>query len=214
MTGLDHLKMLAQGTRPQDDGLLGNTNVTWGHETSLGEESILAKFTAAPFTVDDELLGVETPMAAALIGTNSALVADLYGGRIGRLWRVGGEVNSEAGQIVDVAFDTDMRQERGNLNFRFQDHPSLAPEASDKLLAASAALIEQVRQNGNLRARGFIIRAFGDTHASVALMSIFTLGNQSCHSASFDYAVIGIQPDGEVRNICARSNPRDWTPRL
>ena len=214
MTGLDHLKILAQGTRPQNDGLLGNTSFTWGNQTSLGEESILATFTASPFAVEDGMLAVETPMAAALIGANSALVADLYGGRIGRLWRVGGEMTSDAGQAVDVAFDTDMRQERGHLHFRAEDHPGLAPQACDKLLAASAAVIDQIRQNGNLRARGFILRAFGDAHVSTALMSIFTLGNQSRRSASFDYAVIGIQPDGEARSICGRSNPREWTPRL
>lgn len=214
MTGLDNLRSLACGNRPMGEGLLGNTRFAWGQEALLGEESILASFTASPFSLDEDMLCVETPLGAALVGADHALVADLYSSRIGRIWRVGGEIACDPGQAVDVAFDTDMRQERGDLNFRPEDHPCLAPEVGEKLLAASRQFIDLVRRSGKLRVRGFIVRAFGDERGSVALLSMFTLGNESRRSASFDYAVIGIQADGEVRTICAHSEPKDWTPRL
>jgi hypothetical protein len=215
VSGLDNLRALAQGRRPPGDGLLGNARCAWGRDELLSEEAILAAFAALPFDLEEELLSVETAQGAALIGEKRALVADLYGGRIGRLWRVGLEDGDAPEPGIDVAFDVDLSQERGELSFRAEDHLELDPAAAERLLTASRGLIEQVRGEGKLRVRGFVIRAFGGPQASAALMSLFTLGNETRRSASFSYAAIGIGSDiEEVQTVYERSQPRDWTPRF
>jgi hypothetical protein len=215
MSGLDHLRALAQGTRPAEDGLLGNARSAWGHCELLSEESVIAGFAARPFALDGELLAVETPQGAALIGNDRALVADLYGGRIGRMWRVGGHQDASHEQAIDVAFDADMSQQRGDLSFRSEDHPDLVPAAAERLIAAGRNLVEQVRLEGKLRVRGFVVRAFGSPEASAALLSLFTLGNETQRSASFSYAAIGVGPtDDDTRYVRDLLQPRSWSPRF
>lgn len=212
MSALDHLRLLAQSKRPDNDGLLGNTRFVWGHDELIGEEAILASFSSAPFDAGD-VFSFETSQGAAMIGNDRALIADLYEGRIGRIWRVGGEVALPSKHAIDIAFDADMRQERGDISFRAEDHPELEPDATEALLSASRDLIDQSRRSGNLRVRGFVVRAFGNTRSSVALLSLFTLDNEVRRSAAFRYAVIGIRA-GDVLSVCDRSPPREWTPRL
>jgi hypothetical protein len=142
-------------------------------------------------------------------------VADLYEGRIGRMWRVGGHQEASPEQAIDVAFDADMSQQRGDLSFRSEDHPDLDPAASERLLVAGRSLIEQVRREGKLRVRGFVVRAFGSPQASAALLSLFTLGNETQRSASFSYAVIGLGPtDDDVTYVRDLNQPRTWSPRF
>lgn len=215
MSGLDHLRALVQGTRPLDDGLLGNARFSWGQSNLISEEAILASFAEHPFNLEGNILAVETSSGAVLMAGDSAVVADLYGGRIGRLWRIGGEIEQPSEKAIDVAFDADMRQERGAVSFRAEDHPALDPSAADRLLSAADDLIEKMRREGNLRVRGFFVRAFSETQSSAALLSLFTLDNKSSRSASFGYAVIGNIGNGdEVHVVRDQSEPRGWTPRL
>jgi len=215
MSALAHLRTLARGIRPANDGLLGNARCAWGASELLSEEAILAAFAARPFDIEGELLAVETPQGSALIGEGSALVADLYGGRIGRLWRVGGDLAQPTEPAIDVAFDPDMRQERGDLIFRYEDHPDLNPAAAGSLSTAARSLVERVGADGKLRVRGFVVRAFSDPQASAALLSLYTLDNESSRSASFSYAVIGATSGSD--DVCAvseRLEAREWTPRF
>lgn len=214
MSGLDSLRALANGSRPADDGLLGNTRFAWGQSELLGEEAILAEFSARPFGLEGKFLTVETPQGAALIGEDRALVTDLYANRIGRIWRIGAGIAHLAESAIDVAFDADMRQERGDLNFRAEDHPNLDSGAAEGLLQAGRDLIDQMRRKGKLRVRGYVIRAFGDTKASAALLSLFTLSNDARRAASFSYAAMGVRSNGEVVVAYDQAEPRDWTPRL
>jgi hypothetical protein len=215
MSGLDSLRALAQGHRPAEDGLLGNARCAWGNSELLSEESIIAGFAARPFALQGELLAIETSLGAALISDDRALIADLYESRIGRIWRVGGEQEASSEQAIDVAFDADMSQQRGDLSFRSEDHPDLDPAVSERLLAAGRSLIEQVRREGKLRVRGFVVRAFGSPQASAALLSLFTLGNETQRSASFSYAVIGLGPtDHDIIYVRDLNQPRSWSPRF
>jgi hypothetical protein len=213
MSGLIHLRAVAKGIRPLDDGLLGNARCAWGGTDLLSEEAVLAAFAARPINTDSEVLAVETAQCAALIGPNWALVADLYDGRIGRLWRVGEGAEREAEPHVDVAFDPDMRQERGDLFFRPEDHPDLLPEAIEPLLAGARGLVERGRMRGKLRVRAFAVRAFGDGSAGAALFSIFALGNETVRTAGFSYAVVGAGAAGSY-DVTDEQSPQDWTPRL
>jgi hypothetical protein len=213
MSGLERLRELARGISPADDGLLGNARCEWGHTEFFGEEAIIAEFAARPFDTGGDLLTIETEQGAALVGDDRALVADIYDGRLGRLWRVGGLVSRPVEAAVDVAFDPDMRQERGDLLFRLEDHPDLTPEASDTLLQAARELTAQGRSNGKLRVRGFVVRAFGDSAQSVALLSLYSLSNEPTRSAAFSYAVVA--EHGDSRCAVSDTPPsRPWTPRL
>lgn len=215
MSALAHLRDVARGIQPKDDGLLGNTRFAWGRTEVVGEEAVVAAFATRPFNLDGELLEIETPQGAALISRSEALVADLYDGRIGRLWRVGEESAGAAEPRVDVAFDPDLRQERGNLEFRPEDHPDLGVGAATPLLDAGRQLTEQLRSEGKLRVRAFFIRAFGDAGGSAALLAVHALGNETSRTAGFSYAVLGSPGSGlDPWVVREQPEPRDWTPRL
>lgn len=215
MIGLKNLRALAQGNPPSGDGLLGNARCASGRDNFVGQESILASFSKRPFNLEGELFSVETPQGAALIGENRALVVDLYEGRIGRLWRVGEKTAQPSEQAIDVAFDPSLSQEHDDLAFRAEDHLNLDPVAAERLLAAGRDLIDQMRNEGMLRVRGFVVRAFGTPQASAALLSLFTLDNETRRSASFSYAAIGAGPrTDEVHTVYDPPQPRDWTPRF
>jgi hypothetical protein len=215
VSGADHLRALAEGRRPPEDGLLSNARFASAGGELLGEEAILAAFVALSPQFEPGLLSVETGRVAALIGDRQALVADLYGGRIARIWQVGAGSAPSDEPAIDVAFDPDMRQERGDLEFRAEDHPDLEPGSAGRLLSACRDLVEQGRREGKLRVRGFVVRAFGGAPGSAALMSLFELGNEPHRSAAFSYAVIGLGPEeGAPRVVRDRPRPRAWTPRF
>jgi hypothetical protein len=212
MSALDNLRSMARGERPADDGLLGNTRCTWGGIDLLSEEAIVAAFVASPFALDGELIEVETTQGAALVGTDRALYADLYDGRIGRLWRIGGTPPFAPEPAVDVAFDPDMRQERGGLCFRGEDHPCLDTSAVDGLVAAGQSLIDGQRA-GQLRVRGFVVRASGNGGASAALVALHTLSNTPSRVAGFRFAALALR-NGKVISAVEPERVKSWTPRL
>lgn len=214
MSGLAHLRSLAQGRRPADDGLLENTRCTWGESVLVSEEAILATFAAQPFGLEEPLHAVETAQGAALIGQDEGLFADIYDGRIGRLWRIGGTSHLPAEPAVDVAFDADMRQERGDLNFRAEDHPCLDQAAAERLVAALREMLDGMRGSGSLRVRGFVLRACGDQSACAALVALYTMSNEPSRSAAFRFVLLGLDANGDVQVAIDPAAPRPWTPRL
>ena len=107
-----------------------------------------------------------------------------------------------------------MSQERGDVSFRAEDHLSLDPEVAERLVAESRNLVEQLRLEGRLRVRAFIVRAFADRSGSAALIALFTLGNETQRRAAFSHAVVAIGPEGKARTIPDKTEPRDWTPRF
>lgn len=214
MSALSHLRALARGTRPADDGLLGNTRCAWGRSEIVGEEAILAAFCAQPFASDGDVLTVETSQGAAIIGSDDALLADIYDGRIGRLWRVGRDITLGHERAVDVSFDADMRQARGDLFFRAEDHPELDTDGAERMIEAAQAHVDHIRCEGKLRVRAFAVRGFGGPKASAGLLSVYALGNETSRSASFSYAIVGAGSGDAPRVVSDASPPRAWTPRL
>lgn len=213
MSALRHLRDVAQGRRPADDGLLGNTRCGWGRHEVSSEEAILAAFAARPLEVGDDPFGAETASGAALVGRDRALFADVYDGRIGRLWRVGDTAPLPPEPAVDLAFDPDMRQERGSVHFRQDDHPDLDAAAGERLRDEARDLVERLQRDGELRVRAFVVRAFGDAEASAALLALHTLGNETSRSARFSHAMVACHGE-DVRVIVDPSQRREWTPRL
>lgn len=214
MNVFSHLSALGRGDRPGDEGLLGNTRCAWGGGELIGEEAILAGFCAIPFSAVNATVAVATPQSAALVTSDDALLADVFEGRIGRLWRVSGLLPEVDDKAVDVAFDADLHQERGSICFRAEDHPDLTGDAADRVLGAVRGHLEALRREGRLRARAFVVRAFGDRTGAAALLSIYSLTNDHTRRASFGYAIVGIGADGEVSMVGERARMREWTPRL
>jgi hypothetical protein len=215
MSAIDHLRAIARGDTPTDDGLLGNARCGWGRGELIGEESILAAFCAHPFNADGDVLAVEAGQGAALIGGQDALFADVYDGRIGRLWRVGAGVIFPDEPAIDVAFDPDMRQLRGDVYLRAEDHPALDGAGAEPLLAAARMHVDQVRRKGALRVRAFVLRAFGGADRGAALLSVFAMTNGTNRSASFSYAILGFGSDEAAqRAVGEQTPPRTWTPRF
>ena len=214
MSAIDHLRALGRGETPADDGLLGNARCGWGRAELVGEESILAAFSAGPFAERDAV-AVETAQGAALVGQDDALIADLYDGRIGRLWRVGKGVSLPHEPAIDIAFDPDMHQQRGDVLFRAGDHPELGPADADRVLEAARVHVGQLRRSGALRVRSFVVRAFGIEGASAALLAVHTMGNETNRTAGFSYAILAVTPpDGTARVVSDRGRPRPWSPRF
>ena len=214
MSALDHLRAVGRGEAPVDDGLLGNARCGWGRGELLGEEAILAAFCARPFAETD-LVALASAQGAALIGQDDALIADVYNGRIGRLWRVGKGVTLPHEPAIDVAFDPDMRQQRGDVLFRVEDHPELSPASAERLLDAARAHVKQVRGAGALRSRAFVVRAFGDEDATAALLAVHAMGNETIRTAGFGYAILAVSSeDSSTRTVSDETRPRPWNPRF
>jgi hypothetical protein len=215
MSALDHLRTLAGGHRPEGQGLLSTAHLSGAGLDRMSEEDIVSSFAMTPFDIDKAAFALETPHHAVLIGEGGAIVADVYDGRLGRLWRIGGLDQSQDERRLHVAFDADMAQARPTSLFvRAEDHPELADTARTDLLDACRTFIEGRRRLGNLRVRGFVVRAFGDEAQSAALLSLFTLSDKRRRSASFDFAVVGRDGDGRVCTVASETNPGEWTPRL
>lgn len=213
MSMSETLAALCVGHRPAGDGLLGNARLEWGGGEAYGEEAILESFRAAPIDGAAGTLVAGTT-AAAWIGSEVALVADLYDGRIGRLWRLGAGPSPAPEPAVAVAFDTDLRQVRGDVSFRAEDHPELASANYDAVIAAGNALLGADHAPALHRARAFVVRAFSVGEATVALYAIHRLTAEAPRQAGFNYAVALIETDAALRLVVDPWSPTEWTPRL
>ncbi len=213
MSAVEHLRAIGRGETPTDDGLLGNAICCWGQGELIGAEAILAAFCSQPFQ-EEEAVVVETAQGAALVGASDALIADCYSGRIGRLWRVGKDISLPHEPAIDLAFDPDMNQRRGNLFVRIEDHPDLEADCVDALLEAARRHLETVRRAGALRVRAFVVRAFGGEGGAAALLAIHKMSNEPSRSAGFNYAVVAITPKEGDRFVSDDGLPRPWTPRF
>lgn len=214
MSALDHLRAVGRGETPADDGLLGNARCAWGRGELLGEESILAAFCARPFGEKDAV-AIETGQGAALVGLEDALIADVHDGRIGRLWRVGKGVSLPHEPAIDVAFDPDMRQLRGDVLFRAEDHPELSSADAGRVLDAARTHVRELRRGGALRARAFVVRAFSDASATAALLAVHTMGNEASRTAGFAYAILSLAAQGAGAHVVSdQARPRPWSPRF
>lgn len=209
MSVSDALAMLASGKHP-GDRMLASCRLQWAGTEVFGEEAIVEACRDAPVDLG-AAVAVETPIGAALVGDDAALIADLYDGRIGRLWRLGAGEPPDAERAVAVAFDPDLRQQRGHVYFRAEDHPALPAGAGGAVLAAGQALIDLP---GTHRARAFVLRAFADAERAVALFAVHQLSGGVVREGGFGHAVALIDQHGGQQLVRDPRRPREWTPRL
>lgn len=211
MSVLDHLAAIATGRRPAADGLLGNCRLEWRGAEAYGEEAILELFRTAPFEPGDGAVTVETGAAAAWIGTGGGLVADVYDGRIGRLWRIGEGDASEPEPAVSVAFDPDLRQARGGVLLQSGDHPDLDPDEAAALTDAVHALMAASLPQGPMhRSRSFVVRAFTGAGGTAALVATHRLTGGAERGGGFGYGALVV--DGPA--VADQAPEAPWTPRL
>ena len=213
MSVVETFSALCSGHRPDDDGLLGNARMEWGGGEAYGEEAILESFRANPIDSSRGVL-VESETLAAWVGADAALIVDLYEGRIGRLWRLGAGSPPPAEPGVAVAFDTDLRQARGDVFFVGADHPALADRAQEAVLAAGQALLAEDYVPPLHRARAFVVRAFSRGEDAVALYAVHRLTAEVPRRAGFGYALAHVGSAAAPRLIVDPWTPTDWTPRL
>ncbi|MEM7729753.1 MAG: hypothetical protein AAF311_10825 [Pseudomonadota bacterium] len=216
MTALENLSSLAEGHRPENDGLLGSARYQCNGVEHVGEEEILADFRQHPFALDGVGLDLSVTRSAALIAEDRALFADLHGGRIMRAWRVGGGHSPSRDLLprVDVAFDNDLHQSRREwLAFRNEDHPDLSPALAQPLLDLGDALLSDLRKEV-LRTRGFVVRAFSDGDRAAALLSVSILARDPERRPSSRFAVIGLSGGSKAYSVIDPVAESDWSPRL
>ena len=203
-------KLGASGSSPQ---LLGNCKLEWAGAEIYGEEAIAEAFRAAPLTAEEGSLFVDSAQQAAWFSGESALIADLYDGRIARMWRIGPGDTPTTEPAVSVAFDPDLRQLRGSIYGRAVDHPLLTAahfaaihQAADQILAP----LPGTRQH---RARAFLIRAFSSGDCGAALLAVHRLSGGDVRSDGFSFAAVAIE--GDRRRIIVDERPQSGsTPRL
>ncbi|MGB6229422.1 MAG: hypothetical protein WBF53_04770 [Litorimonas sp.] len=215
MTAIANLRCIAEGRRPENDGLLGSARYRWGALDLIGEEDILSDFRREPIEFGDADVALASNGSAVLLSDRSALVADLHGGRIGRIWRIG-RTDGSASQLpsIDVAFDVDLHQSRREwIAFRSEDHPELDSRLQDALLEASMNCLADLAIEA-LRVRGFVVRAFSVGETCAALLSIYTLSRGERRSPQSRYAVVSVSSDGTIVSALDPLYHSDWTPRF
>ena len=132
----------------------------------------------APLSPDTHVVTAETAMAVFDVdaqGREQAVFADLYGGAIGRLWRLGdGVVDAAAEPALFMASDSVMTQVRTDLAFAASDHPNLNAAAIPALLDLTGRVAHADRDGGApvVEARAFVIRAFSERERAAALFFV------------------------------------------
>ena len=193
--------------------LLGNCKLEWGGSEIYGEEAIAELFRAYPMAADDEDLLVASSHHAALFSGQSVLFADLYDNRIGRLWRLGPGSPPASEQAVSVAFDPDLRQQRGGVYVRKADHAFVEAGHLAVLEHAGEALLAASSETPQHRARAFMVRAFSDGERAAALYAVHRLSGGEVRSSSFSYAAVAVC-GSECKTIFDQCRDMCWTPRI
>jgi hypothetical protein len=196
MTMLSILRAIAAG---DTDQVLGPTRLAVGGHELFGIEAVADAFRRDPLELGDDdtpPLFAESARQAAVLHGGQAMFADLYDGRIGRLWRVGAAPSSPPEPRVAVAFDPDLRQARGDLLFDPADHPGLDADAHGIVRAAALALLTAPAW----RARAFAIRAFGDAEAGAVLFAVHRLSADPMRVGGFVHAA-AVWSEGERRVV-------------
>lgn len=210
MSAVDALRALAIG-RPLPDSILGACRLESGAVDAFGSEAIADAFRGSPLRDIELSTGLMCPSAAVLVTADEAVFADVYSGRVGRLWRIGQE-DGGGEPAVAVAFDTDLHQTRADVFLRAADFPALAAGGCDRVREAGLAILDAVRPS-SFRARVFAIRAFGNATSGAALFAIHALAAEPVRHPSLTHAV-GVWSGAGLRLVQDRAVVRDLRTRL
>jgi hypothetical protein len=214
MSAVETLRMLAMGERPVS-GLLHTVRLEAFGVEAYGEEAVVESFRSSPFELSETAITIEAPGHIAVFDGSTAMIADLYGDNIARIWRLGdGDVrDGEPG--VSVVFDPDLAQARGDVFFAASDHPDLDHDCAKAAVATGHLILD----NFNCyRARAFCIRAFGTIDSFATLFAVFILNGDGARTAGYSMASAIYNSDGAklVNDSVGQSavELQLWTPRV
>ena len=205
--------MVQLGTTGQSPLLIGNCKCEWAGAEIYGEEAIGEAFRAAPMVAHEEAVLLDCAQHAAWFSGDSMLFADLYDGRIGRLWRLGPGETPATEPAASVAFDPDLRQPRGGVYARAEDHPLLATAHLPAIEAAATGLIAAPAGARQHRARAVLVRAFSTGECAAALFAVHRLTGGEVRSSGFGFEAIALV-EGSPRIVKHTPVSAPWTPRL
>jgi hypothetical protein len=188
MSALDTLRTVARGERPAGGALLQNCRLEAFGAHFYGEEAILEAFRAQPSAVATQVDAVACSGHIALFDGELALLADVYGDNVARIWRIGPGSPVSPEPALAVPFDPDLAQARGDLHLRPEDHPHLPPGAAEALRAWARTKLSGELGRSGLRTRLFLLRAFAEGGKAAALFAVHRLGAGPVRQPSFGYA--------------------------
>ena len=127
MSTLEVIRSVARGERPNGE-LLPPCRLEASGAEFYGEEAIIQRFRISPFKISDRATVVHGQRHLAVFENDTALIADLFDGKASRLWRLGPGPAAAAEPALDVPFDADLNQARGDVAMRAEDHPDISAE--------------------------------------------------------------------------------------
>lgn len=220
MTAVKTLRMIAAGERPLG-GLLHTTRLEAFGVVAYGEEAIVEQFACNPLALSEQSVVIDVPGHIAIFDAEAAIIADLYGGNVARLWRLGGGEPADTEAGISVSFDPDLTQASGDVLFAATDHPELATDAVDFVQRAGRKLLQtrhEERGKRAYRARAFVVRAFGDATSGVVLFAVYRLTGDAVRESGFAMAAMRWTTDKMyiVRDWAGETavTLRQWTPRI
>jgi hypothetical protein len=212
---IETLRILAGGGHP-DHGLLHTARLAAFGIEAHGEEQIVETFQSAPSELSDTALVVTAPGHAAIFDGATALIADLSGDNLSRLWRLGGGEPLPTEPRIATPFDSDLTQGRGAISLVPSDHPSLAADAITRVQKAVQALMRD--DQGFSRTRPFVIRAFGTAEQGAALIVAHRFSRGLERRSGFTNIALAWSPQGDhvITDIAGEAAwlRTPWTPRV
>ena len=181
MSALETIAQLRAGQRPAS-GLLHTCRLHAFGSEAYGEESIVERFRTMAYGLPADPVVIATLGHLAVFAGAGAMIADLAGEDIARLWRVGPGTPVLPEPAVSVPFDPDLSQARGDLLFSAREHHQLSADAAPHVEAIG---LELARGDTAYRTRAFAIRAFGSAAEGAALFALHRLSAGSQRNAGF-----------------------------
>ena len=214
MSARDAVLALARGAIPAT-GLLCSCRFERGGIEYYGVETLVESFKTSPIDIGSDGDVVETPLHLAVFDGDSAIIADLAGGNIARLWLLGAGASRTEEPALAVPFDPDLAQAGGDVFFVGGDHPDLAPDAAATVEEFGREIVATADEP---RTRAFAIRAFGCAASGAALYAVFRLRPGRNALAGFTMAAAYWSPIAHHivrdRGGEAQLAARLWTQRL
>jgi hypothetical protein len=211
MNNSSSLKSVADGSADQH-AIWGGCRLEWGEVELFGIEAIADLFRHSPMP-SDGFTQFGGRSFAIMANAQSALLGEIIGGVIVRLWRTGGTPEPEGEQGIVVAFDTDLLQHRGDVFFAADDHMELNSDATDFVRDHARAAAADAASAGFFRPRAFVTRAYGDAAQGAALFHIQGLSAGTVRKPIFARVIL-IWIDGKHWTISDAPCPHGSVERL
>ena len=225
MSALTALRKVAGGSRPDGELLPPCRLEAFGVE-AYGEEAIIQSFRRAPLEISASAEVIVAEGHIALFEGEHALVADLHGEDIARIWRLGPGDPAIGERAIGVPFDPDLWQSRRDVALRREDHPALSEDGAAAAEAIGRDLARKWQSGGgpgDYRVRPFLLRAFSADERGAALFAIYRLGPLAQRSAGFSLVAARFQVAGGklsgyavIRDQAGESAVQNalWRPRV